>query len=300
MDINAKSVETNNSIKSSLVPIVSVLLFGLLVRILWLVVDPHVIVSDEVAYHQLASNLAHFIGYGVPFWPPGYPLVLSVVYFIFGDSPQVAIIFNLILSIATIFIVIFIARKYFGLWVAILTGVIMAVMPSYILTVSLLRYEILLQFCLGLSFWLSLRAWNWRNILGIALLTALATLMRPLMILWPVLLFLINREHGTLGGRIKKGGITLGISVAFVLPWIVYASLTAGRIVPVALNGGMNLWIGNNPDATGAYMTPPSDYWDAQFDAIAGQKAIAYILGNPSHPLKLLPYKIYYSLNREN
>jgi len=135
---------------------------------------------------------------------------------------------------------------------------------------------------------------------GIAILTALATLMRPLMIFWPLLLLLINSNQGSLKNRITKGIISFLLTLVLIVPWIIYASSISGRFVPIALNGGMNLWIGNSPNATGAYISPPGNFWDPQNDAIASHEAIDYILSHPIRTIKLLPYKIYYSLNREN
>jgi 4-amino-4-deoxy-L-arabinose transferase-like glycosyltransferase len=279
---------------------ISILILGLLVRILWLIFDPHEIVSDEVAYQRLAMNLVQGKGYGIPFWPPGYPLVLAVLYFLFGSSPKVAIVFNLILSLLILVTSFLVARKLFNGRIAIISMFIMAIMPSYILTISLVRYEILLQFCLVLTLLLSLNKWRFLNMVGIALLSALATLIRPLIIFWPVLLYLINTHQGSLTSRIKKGGLTLALTSVFILPWIAYASSTAGRFVPIALNGGMNLWIGNNPQATGAYISPPGNFWDPQNDALASREAIDYITSHPVQTIKLLPFKIFYSLNREN
>lgn len=294
-----------NEVKQCTRLFIVIFILGVFCRILWLSLDPHEIVSDEVDYHNLAISLAQGNGYGIPFWPPGYPIVLSILYVLFGSSPRIAIGFNLILSLATLISTAWVAKRLFGDRIAIISFLLMSLMPSYILTISLVRYEVLLQFSLILSFLLSLYRWRWINMVCIALLTALATLIRPLMIFWPIMLWLVKLNQQSfnqqsLKHELYKLGVIQALSVLLITPWIVYASITTGRFVPIALNGGMNLWIGNNPNATGAYMSPPGEFWNPANEAIASREAIDYILNHPTHVLRLLPKKIAYSFVREN
>ncbi|MEZ4593411.1 MAG: glycosyltransferase family 39 protein [Chloroflexota bacterium] len=280
--------------------LIGILLLGLIIRLVWLLLDPHAITSDEVAYHNLATSLAQGNEYGLPFWPPGYPISLAMLYRLFGASADVAIGFNLVLSMCTLLVVFLAAKKIFSIQIAIFATLIMAFMPSYILVISLVRYEVLLQFCLVLALLLSLYQWRAGNMLAIALLTAVASLMRPLMIFWPFMLWLTYPKPESLKSRAKKMVLVQGLSICFILPWIIYASLSAGRFVPVALNGGINLWIGNNPEATGAYIAPPGEYWNPQNEDLASQEALTYMVNNPAKVVSLFPYKIAYSLDREH
>lgn len=279
---------------------IAIFILGVMCRILWLFFDPHEMTSDEVAYHELAISLTKGNGYGEPFWPPGYPLILSILYALFGSSPRIAIGFNLILSLVTLLISTWVAKKLFGDSVAIISFLLMSLMPSYIFTISLVKYEVLLQFCLVLAFLLSLYRWRWVNMAGIAFLTALATLMRPLMIFWPIMLWLVKPNKQSFKNDLYRLGMVQALSILLIIPWIVYASLTAGRFVPIALNGGINLWIGNNPNATGAWMSPPREFWEPENEAIARHEAIDFIRSHPAEFLSLLPKKIAYSLVREN
>jgi len=90
----------------------------------------------------------------------------------------------------------------------------------------------------------------------------------------------------------------LGV-IVLLTPWVWRASLSAGQFVPVAQNGGINLWIGNNPQTTGAYMTPPSAFWDPRNESQARQEAIDYIRTHPVQTFWLLGRKIWYSLDHE-
>lgn len=277
-----------------------ILVAAFLIRVIWLFVDPHVIVADEVEYQKLAVGVANGEGYGNLFWPPGYPLVLGVVYFIFGSNPAIAIGFNLVLSLLILIVSSQISQMLFDSRTSKLHLALMAFMPSYILTISLIRYEIVLQFVLVLALWVSLNKWSWRNIVVIAFLTALASLMRPLMIFWPFLIWVVNPNRGSIREEWLKIIGAQVLAILFITPWIIYASSIAGRFVPIALNGGINLWIGNNPNATGAYMSPPGAFWDPQNEANATKEAIDFIVSHPMETVSLMPKKIAYSLGREH
>jgi hypothetical protein len=88
-------------------------------------------------------------------------------------------------------------------------------------------------------------------------------------------------------------------AILLLVPWLWSASTLAGTFVPVALNGGVNLWIGNNPAATGAYMDPPPASWDPANDAKLRQAAFDYMREQPLRTVGLLGWKLLYSVDRE-
>jgi 4-amino-4-deoxy-L-arabinose transferase-like glycosyltransferase len=121
------------------------LLAGAIVRLAWIAVNPHQLVEDEVPYHELATSLAQGAPYGVPFWPPGYPLILGFFYRLFGSSVSVAIGLNFVASLLTVAIVGALAHDLFGSRTARLSMWLTALMPSYILAIVLVRYEVLMR-----------------------------------------------------------------------------------------------------------------------------------------------------------
>jgi hypothetical protein len=48
------------------------------------------------------------------------------------------------------------------------------------------------------------------------------------------------------------------LALAVVAPWTWRNWRAFGELVPIATNGGVNFWMGNNPNATGAYYYPTS------------------------------------------
>ena len=304
-------MQTDLSTRTYTLAFIAIVFGASAIRLVWLVVNPHEIVADEIQYHSLALRLSRGEAYGVPFWPPGYPLVLSLVYRLLGPTVEAGLLLNFGLALLLLVLTGWIANRLFGQMTALLSLTLMAVMPSYIFPLVLIRYEILLQCLLALGVWLSLpgrlpaqqERWTWPRTLAIAAIAALATLMRPLWLLLPVVLWLGQPRRLRAAWdwvALKRVVAAQMLAVLLILPWIVYASLAADRLVPVALNGGINLWIGNNPDATGAYMSPPGEFWQPQNEDEAAEEAIRYMLNNPLHVLSLLPRKLWFSLNRDH
>lgn len=273
------------------------ILMGSLLRLVWLQYHFHELVSDEIAYHEVAIRMAQGQPYEAPFWPPGWPLVLAVLYALFGDEPQLGLWLNTLLSVLVIVLTGGIAVRLFNRATAVVSMWFVALMPSFILPVVLLRYEVLLQFlcALGLcaSLWIISR-WHWVTLT--IFITALAVLIRPLYLLLPCIFWLCNRFFAPIRLRpLHLLVAQIGV-VVVIAPWVWYASSTVGYFVPVALNGGVNLWIGNNPDATGLYMSPPAAFWDPLNEAQARTEAIHYILQNPGLTALGLVKKLWYSL----
>jgi hypothetical protein len=106
-------------------------------------------------------------------------------------------------------------------------------------------------------------------------------------------------------------GVTLGVAlllgtVLAILPWTVRNYSIFGEVVPICLNGPVNLYIGNNPDATGVYewRLPPAGQavWNRPDEGqsnelfasrLAGRDAVAYVRENPWRVVALMPRKVW-------
>ncbi len=281
-------------------PLLAPILVGGLLRAIWLRYHFHELVSDEIAYHALAVNLAEGRPYGLPFWPPGWPALLALLYALFGADAGVGLRLNLALSALTIALTGGLTLQLFGRRAAIASMWLLALMPSHILPVVLLRYEIWLQFLLALGLWASLWLRSAGRWAGLAIgVTVLATLVRPLWLVLPFFLWLVGRFLG----RAPVGWRHLTMAqlgaVLLLAPWVWVSSVDAGRFVPIALNGGVNLWIGNNPQATGAYISPPGEYWDPRNEAPARAAALAFMVDEPARVVELTLRKVWYSFAYE-
>jgi hypothetical protein len=97
----------------------------------------------------------------------------------------------------------------------------------------------------------------------------------------------------------------LAAGVALMLaPWTVRNAVELHTFAPVSTNLGINLWTGNNPDATGTVMMAPVADFDrdtldlaepereVRFDALARDAALRYIARRPADVLALAPRKL--------
>jgi len=71
--------------------------------------------------------------------------------------------------------------------------------------------------------------------------------------------------------------LTCGV-LAFVVPATLHNYLADGDLVPVTANGGINLYIGNGPRATGEYVNPPTV--DVKSDP-GGRRYVSGVEGRP-------------------
>ena len=97
---------------------------------------------------------------------------------------------------------------------------------------------------------------------GLLALTLPATLsVVPVIALW--LFFHLPRQ-----ARVGRCGLYVAGVLLSLIPWTVRNAIVFGRLMPVSSNLKLELWIGNNPDATGAMqndrrepVTEPRERW---------------------------------------
>jgi 4-amino-4-deoxy-L-arabinose transferase-like glycosyltransferase len=288
----------------------AVLVLGsVFLRLAWIASLPNEQVSDSVQYCRLASSLARGDGYalnGQPntFWPVGYPFFLSLVYRCFPAGDLAGKLANVALSAAVVALTYLIGRRLFGESAGRVAAVIVALLPSQVVECSLLRTETLFLALFLLGFWLLLRAaarprFSFLGSAGIGIALGLASLVRPLLLPFPVVALLVLWLSGS---SLRKTALTMltlvAAQVAVIAPWTVRNAHLLGEFVPVSTNGGYNLWIGNNPFATGTYwlnvdgkkvhsfsmrqeLLAGKGWNDAQADRFFQNEAVAYIRKRP-------------------
>lgn len=281
-------------------PWLPALLIGTLLRVAWAQAGLHRIEWDAVEYHLLAAQVAAGQPYGLQLWSPGWPMVLGLLYRHAGASVRAGVWLNVALSVATTLLCGLLARRLFGARAGGFCVWLVALMPSFIMLNALLMYEVWLQFLLVLGLWLALRGpWRWTTSLALACVAALAALVRPFWLPLPLLLWWVARGVGRpAGGWRPLVAAQLG-ALLLLSPWVIAASAGAGQLVPVAANGGVNLWIGNSPGATGGYILPPPQLSDPRNAGRAQDEALAYIRDHPDDVARLLPEKLEYLLREE-
>jgi 4-amino-4-deoxy-L-arabinose transferase-like glycosyltransferase len=125
------------------------------------------------------------------------------------------------------------------------------------------------------------RRWGWfaaaGALLGLAALTR--SVMLPAAGLAAVWAWLAWRERG-------KALALAGAAVLVVAPWVARNSLLYGRLTPIELSLGYNLYVGYHPQSTGTFVFGPSlDLLtivdDAERDRLGTERALEFIRADP-------------------
>ncbi len=219
-------------------------------------------ISDEQYYDGLAWNLATGKGYtaaGAPvaYWPVGYSAFVTAFYIVFGHHYFPVVIAQCALGAATAALLPALAREFVPAGAARAAGLIVAFWPNHVAYAARLFPAVVLTFAVLAAALIFLRLKGYRGaILGGALagLTALAA---PVALVLPVALLGADlfRRVG-LKKAFARAAVCAAVAALAVAPWAARNRRVFNAFVPISTNGGVNLWIGNNPKATGAYNYP--------------------------------------------
>jgi 4-amino-4-deoxy-L-arabinose transferase-like glycosyltransferase len=280
---------------------------GVVIRLFWIFWVEVEQSSDALWYHQAAKGIAEQGRYlqegkATAFFPVGYPAFLSIFYALFGASPFVGQLANVMLSAFLLFFGYDLARRWFSDRIAFLTLLVLVFYPNHIAYCSLLLNELLFTTLVLAGFWLLEPAKEANSAWWTGLCWAIACHIKPWLIAFPFVLKVMDR-HTSWNSVLK---IYLVI-IVLTLPWAYRNAQVLGTWVPFSTNGGINLWIGNNPHATGTYEFEgevahalDSTATEVQRGQQAYHLAINYISEHPLAGLKLVPQKWYYLFHHGN
>jgi len=254
--------------------LLAVLALGLALRIVLLLSLPSAtrdsLFSDARLYHDWAAALARgedFVG-AHPYWlPPGYPILLSALYRVFGADPSVAILFQSLLGLLSVALVHGIGRRLHGEKVGVAAGVLAILYaPFAFFEGKVLPANVALPLLL-LALALSLRDRpTTLRAAGSGLAGGLAVLLHPSAIL-PLGALGLSLALG--GGRWReRAGRAAAFFLALLLPILPATARNlriSGQWALVSANGGANLYLGNGPSA-GATFRSPSPEWGTIFE----------------------------------
>lgn len=269
--------------------------------------------SDAEWYYIRAANLADGKGYldnaGAPtaFWPPGWPMALSLAFAQFGTSPVVLGLFNLACALLTGLLTLALGRRLFGSEAAARAGLLLlAIYPNAIGYVPLALTEVFYTALLMSGCWTVLTRRSRWQLVTAGLLLGFATLVKAQTMVVIPLLFAIEWLRGGALWRqaprlLGDGLLVVAVALLVVLPWSVRNHTQLGQWVAVSTNGGYTLLTGNHDSATGDY-TPDAPVVqelmarpgldEVSRDAEAGRIALDWIRANPGKFLALAPRKL--------
>ncbi len=298
-----------------LAPVVLAIIAMLALRIAVMIALPQPVASDSAAYMAMATSLAkggpmHDLFGSVAFYSPGYPLLLAAPFALFSATPAVALAINLGLAAVTALMIHRLALRLAGDRRAALiaTSAYALWLPSLLATATLAKENLTTPLLLGFAHaMLSLidtrRPLATATIAGLCYGAGVLAGASSLLIAASVALALIMRRRRH-GATITGAAIAFSLATAAIIgPWLVHTSATFGHPV-LTTNSGFNLYLGNNPAATGDFVsiadTPVGPDWHRMRETLGeegsaralGEQARAYMRAHPGRTAQLAALKL--------
>ncbi len=294
--------------------------------------DFAVLIVDEKWHWLWAEEIRKesFWGAGAYFRAPLYPYFLALLAWITSGSILVSKLLQVLLTGGTAWFIYRLAERLFSHKAAILAGFIYAAYSVLIFYESTFLIPVLFLFLLvwGMFRVVAYReSQSWLTWLATGAVFGLAAISRPnVLLVLPFLLlwlFLTGTKVGGLARRIKFPAVLLAGLVIPILPVTIRNAAVTGDFMLISSQGGINLYLGNNPEADGLTMLMPevdldeSVPWD-QFEIVtktaaereAGRelssaelssfwtaKALKFMVNNPGTFLSLVWKKTVFLLS---
>lgn len=298
---------------------------GLALRLAVVVGIPTQPTSDSWSYLARARNLLEhgryeaFAGQPDATFPPGYPLALAAAMRLAPASHDIlaARLLSCGLAVAAILLAGLLIRNLAGDTSAFVATAALALYPRHVLASSVLLSEhLFLPLLLLLMLLLTVRAQG-RRMLWVAVLagtvTGLLALTRPigylLGLLWTFRILTKQTRWRQLAGELA---LLLATQHLVMLPWAIRNQLSFNTFSFLSSAGGIDLFIGNNPEATGEWMVwrpilealePAARQPDLDcfaVDRLARRAAWRWMRDNPQAAAKLYLTKVFTILHRED
>lgn len=300
-----------------------ILVLGLILRLAVLIVIGQARVPWQLEFEEIANSLVEqgsylFSFYGLTslgptsFIPPVYPLLLAGAEILWPGYGDWLVKGLQIAAGCAVIACLYALTREAGAnrGQGLLAAFFWAIYPpaiAYSSDLSTVSLEIFFMIC---GIWLIVRAVK-RNTPGLGIpagiLLALAALTRStwLVALGEVLIWVLFQRHS----KWKTKGI---LAVLFVLsailvfiPWVLHNHSVLGKWTPSSSNGGLNFWIGNNPQATGEYVFPTvmdealvlqaAELSESERDTFFYAQALEFVKDSPNAFFNLLGRKTLYA-----
>jgi len=242
---------------------------------------------DERMYHEWARAIVagDWLGEGVFLNGPLYPYFLAGIYALFGASLAAAKAVQCLLGALSCVLVWALARRLFDARVALLASLGLALYGMAIFyegTLVVVNLQLPLTLAVLLAVVYALERPHAMSWLVAGALSGLSSLARPNVLLFVVFIAawipIALRGQAPRLRRALHVAAFLGGAALMVLPVTVRNRIVGDDWVLITHAGGLNLFIGNNPDSDGMFRVPrifprasADDPWEqrAQFEALA-------------------------------
>jgi 4-amino-4-deoxy-L-arabinose transferase-like glycosyltransferase len=214
---------------------------------------------DSQEYDRWAQEIAggSWLGSQVFFQAPLYPYLLAVVYSVVGRSLDAIYLLQIVAAVAGIWALYQAVREMVGERIGLeAAGLAAFYGPFLFYDVQLLKESLAVTVTCFLLW--ALAAARARDGMGRwlaagVLLGVLALLRENALLLLPFLLPLAWSRKRRMAGLLRSGGALVAGLILALAPVAVRNGVVGGDFLPTTFQGGVNFWIGNNPQADGTY-----------------------------------------------
>jgi len=242
----------------------------------------HAPMGDELNFHQTALAL---LGQGPPvdafLYQPLYSFYLALVYTVFGVGVEAVRTIQLVIGLGSCLLFYGLGREIGGRWVGRLSALTAALYGPLVFFEGMLLAPGLCVPLLAGAFW-CLVAVGKRDRPWLAapagLLFGLALMGRPnLAAMLPVAALFLLLRPWPMKRRLLAAGLAALLLVAGLLPAWIHNAARGESFTLVSDSGGINFYIGNNPQATGRFHLPRGEKLEgiSHKDFQSGIRAIA-------------------------
>ncbi|MGH2685789.1 MAG: ArnT family glycosyltransferase [Actinomycetota bacterium] len=312
--------------------LLAILAVGTVLRVAWIVYaarEPQTLI-DPSLYSLYAERIADGHGYTLPsgeptaYFPPGYPMALgALVWLVRGlpggyHLPTVVALFNLVLGVATIYLLFEVTRRVFDdLRLGLVAAAVLALWPNVIFHTAVALTETLFNFLLLAALLLVVsRPWDERpgvrRLVVFGLVLGASVMVRPISVLVLPALAWVWVRHTDWGWRWAASRIAIAgvATVAVVVPWTVRNTRAMDEPVLISTNFGDNLCMGRFEGAKGGFSLTPECF--AGFDHLerpefetrrnreTTERAIEYMLDHPIDELRLVWWRFFRTVENDH
>jgi tetratricopeptide (TPR) repeat protein/4-amino-4-deoxy-L-arabinose transferase-like glycosyltransferase len=226
--------------------------------------DWELLTVDNYYHHHWAESIAsgNIVGDTTYFRAPLYVWCLGLLYSLFDSSWWVGRIFGIVVGAVSVGMTWMLAYRLFSPRVATIAALIHTIYPIVLYHDAELLTDSFFMLTLQIALYYAVR-WiedhNPRSAIWTGITLGIAALARPTaLVLAPLILIFIFRQFRNNKDRFRQlslfvVGLALLVSITFVRNLIV-----ADDPVLVASQGGVNFFIGNNPESDGVSAVMPS------------------------------------------
>jgi 4-amino-4-deoxy-L-arabinose transferase-like glycosyltransferase len=288
---------------------------GVALRLAWVLGGDFETASEATFYFEHARDLAAGRGYvnpvtGAPsaFLPPAYPFLLAVPFALFGASTTVAGIINALLAGLTTGMVFLLGREVRSPAAGVAGAWLFALFPSQVLYTSAVHSDHLASAATVAVVLMAVRVASQKEgrggtvVLGAAIgIGSLASAVMLLFLLPSALAVCRRLDRASL----QRTAMLVGGTLIVLAPWAMRNALQFEALAPVSTNGGVNLWIGNNPDSGPGWMPwAPGEKWQYPTDEAAADSsfraaALRHMADEPGATVASWPGKLRHTFMQD-